>query len=93
MKIHKDFREASRKSWGVTVEQGEGLSIDQLQTGALLRIADAVEKVAADHDRLRKELEHQTDRATIAFQHLEISQRSNRALRGYLKRLKRKAAP
>lgn len=93
MKIHKDFKEESRKNYGVTVELGEGLSLEQLRIGALLRIADAVEKVAANHDTLRKELEHQTDRATIAFQHLEKVQRSNRALRGYLKRLKRKATP
>lgn len=93
MKVYKDFREQSRKQWGTTIEETDTLNCEQLQVGALLRIADAVEKLAAPYDTLRQDRDFQEERAKYAFRQAEKAQRSNNALRGYLKRLKRKAAP
>ena len=93
MKIRKDFREESRKNYGVTVELGLGLSLEQLQTGALCRIADALEKMAADQNSLLRDRDVQAERAKYAHKLLAKAERSNRALRGYLKRMKGKAAP
>jgi len=93
MKVYKDFREQSCGRWGTTIEETDTLTENQLQTGALLRIADAVEKIAEDHDRLKHDRDLQADRARYAFGRAQKAERSNRALRGYLKRLKRKAAP
>ncbi len=52
---HKDYREESRKNWG---EQADGnLCREQLETGCLLRIADATEKMAANYTALQEELD------------------------------------
>ena len=47
----KRFREESRKEWGR--ETLAELANEDIQTGALLRIADAVEKMAKSYDGMR----------------------------------------
>jgi hypothetical protein len=93
MNVHKSYRDESRKDYGKILLESENLTLEQLQTGALLRIADAAEKLAASYDTLWNERDFQEGRAKHAHERLAKAQRSNRALRGYLKRLKRKAAP
>lgn len=51
----KSFREESKTNWGVTIEEREPLTDDQLRTGAMLRMADATEKIAADYDAMRRD--------------------------------------
>jgi len=48
-KSFKSFREESHKNFGV---DGTGLNDKQIQLGALLRIADAAEKMALRHTEL-----------------------------------------
>lgn len=47
-----NLRDESRKAYTTSVLPGEGLSNDSLKTGALLRIADATEKMAMRHTDL-----------------------------------------
>ena len=51
---HRSYREESRIDWG-TREGGTPLSLDQIQAGALLRIADASEKMAQNYQGLLDE--------------------------------------
>lgn len=49
----KKFKEASRNdSWGVTLSDNDNLTIDQIQLGAILRIADASEAMAKNNNNL-----------------------------------------
>lgn len=48
-----DYREESRKNYG-TNDEGT-LNRDQLNTGCMLRIADAIEKIAINHQQLINE--------------------------------------
>lgn len=45
-----DYRIETRQNWGT--HDGKGLNRDQLNTGCMLRIADAVEKMAINHQQL-----------------------------------------
>lgn len=46
----KSYKEESKKNWGIT--QIEDLSTEQIQLGAILRIADATEAMAKNHVQL-----------------------------------------
>ena len=77
------WREESRKDWGTTLEDHDILSREHLQTGAILRIADAVEKMAlnvtqlqAERDRYKKYYEACRRRE----QHLEARIRGLRSV-------------
>jgi len=47
---HKSYRQASRANWGTA--SMDALSIEQINCGALLRIADATEQMAQRHTEL-----------------------------------------
>jgi hypothetical protein len=87
------YRDGSRDNWGrITDDQGS-LSIEQIQTGAFLRIADATEVMAKRYT----ELIEQRDRYEKFYRH---EQRQNEhlkrrlvSLRGYVTRLKKKVTP
>ena len=50
---HKSFREESKRDYGRVTDAG--LNKDELQLGALLRIADATEVMAQNHVKLQNE--------------------------------------
>lgn len=79
------FREDSRINWGS--DRG-GRTLDQINCGALLRIADATEKVAARHTELIQERDYWEQRYLAVDAERNKLFRSNAALRGYIKRLK-----
>lgn len=54
--VRKNYREESRKNYGTDTEDGVGITMDQLNAGSLMRIADATELMA------RNFLELQADR-------------------------------
>jgi hypothetical protein len=54
-KVFKNFRDESRGTWGVNLEASENVSNDQLRMGAMLRIADATEKMASNYTNLQNE--------------------------------------
>jgi hypothetical protein len=53
----KYWKEQSRLNWYSTVQDGESLDSENVRTGALLRIADAVELTAKRHAELVAENE------------------------------------
>jgi len=84
---HRGFREASSMDWGK--EAGLGCTNEEINQGALLRIADAVEKMAQRYDELIRQRDYAQNEVTRLRgirQHLE---RSNASLRGHLKRAKK----
>src|SRR5512138_2491960 len=82
----KSYKDESRKNYGTY----DGTPADeQIKTGAILRIADALERITKPfHDTLR---EAEVARAAAARMRSENERllRSNAALRGYVKRVKR----
>lgn len=56
-KTFKDYRTESRASWGAHCDDGQNITSEQLQTGALLRMADATEKMATNYTWLQAEKE------------------------------------
>lgn len=86
----KSYREESRTDWGYT--QVGGLNNEQIKLGAILRIADAAEKMAQNYARMENDLamykrwyeQEKADNQRMA--------RSNAALRGHIKRLKTKSS-
>lgn len=82
----RGYKDVSRINWG---SEQENFSLDQINTGALLRIADAAEKMAERHTELirqRDYFEGEAKRLRLIREKLE---RSNASLRGHLKRAKR----
>lgn len=85
---HESYKDASRRNWGE--EAGLGLTLEEINTGAMLRIADATEKMAEQHTELirqRDYFEGEVQRLLATCEHLE---RSNASLRGHLKRAKKR---
>lgn len=52
---HKSYREESKKDYGIVVPESSNLNYEQLQTGALLRIADASELMAKNFLQLQND--------------------------------------
>jgi hypothetical protein len=85
------YRDGSRTNWGTT-EDSAALSLEQINCGALLRIADATELMARRHAELIEERDrykryHDQERE----RKLELA-RSNIALRGQITKLRKKLA-
>lgn len=53
----KNYREESRLQYGREMDPDQGLSVEQLNCGSILRIADAVETMAKDRKELEKRAE------------------------------------
>ena len=84
----KHYREESKKNWGT--DDHRSLSIEQINCGAILRIADATEKMASNYTRMENDLKYykeKFDQKNIEIKRLE---RVIAGLRGYLKRTKSK---
>lgn len=80
----RSYREESRSDWGARDEGG--FSLDQVNTGALLRIADAVEKMAESYDTMRRDRDVWKERALFARRRLDTERRRTAALRGWITR-------
>lgn len=82
-----DQREASKKDYGLfSSERGPGL--DQINSGCLQRIADALEKMAEPHRNLLNEVEmlrHNNETLEGAIKYLE---RKVSAYKGIIKKMK-----
>lgn len=88
MSNFKSYKEQSKANWGIF--QDEGLNINQIQLGAILRIADASEKMASNYVKLENDLKFYKDRYESGQKDIEKLRRSNAALRGVIKRMKGK---
>ena len=83
----KSYRQQSRDiQWGTN---GDSLSIEQVNCGSLLRIADATELMAKRYEELIQKAEFEERRANRYASRLETEQRRTAALRGVIGRMKR----
>lgn len=85
----KSYKEASRTNWGKECLPGEGLTIEQINCGALLRVADSCESMARNHDQLQRRAEWAESRMKDLQANVDQLRHSNAALRGHLNRIKR----
>ncbi len=83
---HRSYRKESRSDWG-TRDEG-GFPLDQINTGALLRIADAVERMAESYDEMRRDRDVWKESALFARRRLDTERRRTAALRGWIKRMR-----
>lgn len=58
MKKFKSYREQSKINWGLELPEGEQIPTDKIQLGAILRIADATEAMAANHLKLQQDYDY-----------------------------------
>lgn len=82
----RSYKLVSRLDWGA--EEAEGLTLDQINTGAMLRIADATEKMAQRHTDLMRDRDYWERRAKNAEKALDTERHRTASLRGHLKRAK-----
>ena len=86
----KNYRDESRVNWGRNVEAGQTLNRDDLKFGALLRIADATEKMAQRHTDLMNSAKLYQESADYWRRQYESMERRCRALKGQITKLKKK---
>ena len=78
-----NIREQSRQNWN-----GDG-TIEAINSGSLQRIADATELMATKYRQMAKDLEWYTKAYREKRDDNERLRRSNAALRGVIKRMKK----
>ena len=85
--MSESLREKSRRNWG-----NDSNSNEQIQLGAILRMADATEKMAQRHTELIRERDQ--FKASVDYWRTEAERvgRSNNALRGQITKLKKRLA-
>lgn len=88
--VFKNYREESRKNWGRTMPEKEGLTNDEVQYGCLLRIADATEAMAKNHVKLQIDLDWYKSQLQNYKALYECEKNSNRSLKGVITKLKKK---
>ena len=88
--MFKGYREHSRTNWGEDDESGNP-TLEKINTGAILRIADACELMAKDRDRMECRLKWLESEHVRQGRLINKLMRSNAALRGIINRMKRQA--
>lgn len=83
------YKEKSKLDW--YRDDGQQPSVDQLQFGALQRIADATEKMAENYNKLLRDVKYYKERAEQNSSACQRLVRSNAALRGVITKLKKEA--
>jgi len=84
------FKDESRKNYGCTTQEGNGVGVDKLVAGSLMRIAEATEAMAKSHIQLIEERDRYERWYKQQAAEVYRLSNSNRALRGHMKRLKAK---
>lgn len=84
---NQSLRVISKKEWA---HSGENPSIQDIELGALLRIADSTEKMAVNHAELIRSRDMYKGFYEQARLTLKLRDRQIAALRGHLSRAKRK---
>lgn len=85
MSEFKLYREESRKNYGTSA----GIDLDKLKTGALLRIADATEKMAQNYDALLQAKKSAEEGRNYWRSESERMARRINSLRGVITRMKK----
>lgn len=86
---YKNFKEESRKDWGNEFAEGKNLTIEQLNIGCMLRIADATEAMTKNHVQMQYDIDWYKKRVANLEERLKHLDHSNRALRGTITRMKK----
>ena len=81
------IKDESRKNW--THDESKNVTFSEINTGALLRIADAVEKMAERYTELIRDKEFLEVRVKGLRERNEFLERSNASLRGHLRSAKK----
>lgn len=89
MAVRKFYRDESKLDFWRLVGDNEGLRADEVQLGAVLRIADAVEKMAGPYSRLVQDNEILKQRVEHFRQRVQKLERQLAATRGVVSRMKR----
>ena len=84
----KLLRDRSRENW--VVGENDSLSLEQINTGCLIRIADASEAMAKEHNRLIQENKWLSEQYRIRGEEIARLERQRGALRGTITRMKKK---
>ena len=85
----KNFREGSRDGqWGATGDAAASLTVEQINCGSMLRIADAMEKMTKSFDALRADRDYWRKRAEDWESKSGRLSRSTAALRGVITKIK-----
>ena len=88
--MFRNFKDASRNTgWGRDLCSAQVLSLEELRLGAELRIADAVELMAKNHQELINERDRYRLSAERRLQEITQLSRHIAGLRGYISKLKR----
>ena len=82
----RKYKDESRKNWGTDGRVG----LEEIQLGAILRIADAAEKMCRDREELERKYQNMRAGRDRYREYLEAERRKNAALRGVITKLKRK---
>jgi hypothetical protein len=88
MSNFRSYREESRTNWGTHLQGG--LSIEQINCGSFLRIADAMEKMAVNHIKLQEEYEYMKRQRDDYRSGYELWKKRAAALKGQIIKLKNK---
>ncbi|WDF45270.1 hypothetical protein PQ459_10215 [Chryseobacterium sp. KACC 21268] len=83
-----DYKEESRKNWGT--KANVGVTREQIQLGAILRIADATEAMAKNHVKLQLDYDYMIANRNSWKAEAEALKRSNASLKGVITKLKKK---
>lgn len=84
---HRSYRDESRANWGTTSESP--LTLEQINAGALLRIADAAELMVRRHTELIAQRDYYKGRAEAEAGYARTLGRRVAALKGQITKLKK----
>lgn len=81
------LKDESRRNW---TSKSYQLSQKQIHLGAILRIADATEKMCLDREQLERDYNYMRKSRDKYRELYETERRRNAGLKGYISRLKRR---
>ena len=86
----QNYRKASKSQFGREVDSITKLDLDEINTGSLMRIADAAEMMAQNYVTLQNNYEYMRKSRDEHIQEVERMSRRISALQGVITKLKRK---
>lgn len=80
--MKQDMRDMSRKKWNT-----DGSTIEEINCGSMLRVADAVEAMAKDRNQIEQDLKFYKEAYDRHTKQIDQLTRSRSALRGVITRM------
>jgi len=86
-----NYKEHSKRNWGKKAQdESEGLTLEQINTGCLQRIADATEIMATNYVQLQRDLDNYKRWYKDANERVDKRDKTIAALRGQITKLRKK---